>query len=259
MYREDGAYRFKESQNFLLKPSSSIQYTRFRTYIFKREIDPVPILIGLLLGVLLTLCFTAIIGFFHHAQTLEAIESIEEEKNSAIQNLTDNTEISIKVLSKDLSTFSNDLQNLYDSIENHTSPGGELASAKEYLDHIKQIGVKLEECQLVGDELMECKNESRNNFKKYTLSEFEQNIRVVGNYTPEFGKLVEEQINFHTTDDGATRDKGKICMTLREKLKLKYGGYWTCFFSHFSAFSHGGFYMKVTFNDDKDVMIIYKE
>jgi hypothetical protein len=95
---------------------------------------------------------------FFQVQTLEAIDSIEEEKNSAIQNLTDNTEYRIKVLSSDLFTFSQDLQNLYDSIENHTSPGGELTSAKEYLDHIKQIGLKLEECQLIGDELMECKS-----------------------------------------------------------------------------------------------------
>uniref|UniRef100_A0A914C323 Uncharacterized protein n=1 Tax=Acrobeloides nanus TaxID=290746 RepID=A0A914C323_9BILA len=260
MSRKHGAYHFEEeSQNSLLKPDSSNQYTRIRTYIFKREIDLFPIIIGLLLGILLTLCFTAIIGFFHHAQTLETIGSLEEEKNSAIQNLTDDTEYRIKVLSSDIFTFSNDLQNLYDSIKNHTSPGGELASAKEYLEHIEQIGVKLEECQLIGDELMECKNKTRNNFKKYNLSEIEQNIRLVaGNYTPEIGRWIEEQINLHTTDDGTSRDKAQICKSLSEKFKLNDGGYWTCFFSHFYAFYYRGFYMTVTFKDDKDMMIIYK-
>uniref|UniRef100_A0A914CD70 Uncharacterized protein n=1 Tax=Acrobeloides nanus TaxID=290746 RepID=A0A914CD70_9BILA len=67
MSREHGAYHFEEeSQNFLRKPSSSNQYTRFWTYISKREIDPILIIIGLLLGILLTLCVIAIIGLFHH-------------------------------------------------------------------------------------------------------------------------------------------------------------------------------------------------
>jgi hypothetical protein len=78
----------------------------------------------------------------------ETIKSLEKEINSAIQNLTDETEYRIKALSSNISLVSKDLQALSASIEN---------TAKEYLDNIKKIRVKLEKSQLIGDELIECK------------------------------------------------------------------------------------------------------
>lgn len=91
-------------------------------------------------------------------KTQETIESIEEQKRYEIEAFRNNTEFSISLLSSELFEFSKDLQNLYDSIINHTKPGGDLTDAKTYLEHIKQIGIKLEECQLLGDELENCRS-----------------------------------------------------------------------------------------------------
>uniref|UniRef100_A0A914CMG0 Uncharacterized protein n=1 Tax=Acrobeloides nanus TaxID=290746 RepID=A0A914CMG0_9BILA len=173
----------------------------------------------------------------------ETIKIIEKDNNSAIQNLTDEIGYRIKALNSDINLFNKDFQALYASIEN---------SAKEYLDNIKKIGVELEKSQLIV--------KSNNTYKKYTLNEIEQNTQIdLGNYTSEIGGWVEEQINSHTTEDGTSRDKAQICKSLQEKFQIKYGGRWACFFSQFYSFQHDGFLMSVSFNDDMDKMIIFRE
>ena len=64
----------------------------------------------------------------------------------------------MKVLSDDLLTFSQELQNLYDHLKNHTLPNGDLNSTNEYLKHIKKLGEKLKECQSLSDVLEECQS-----------------------------------------------------------------------------------------------------
>jgi hypothetical protein len=76
----------------------------------------------------------------------------------ALQNFSHYKDARLKVLSDDLFTFSQELQNLYDHIKNHTLPNGGLNSTNEYLKHIKKLGEKLKECQSLNDVLEECQS-----------------------------------------------------------------------------------------------------
>uniref|UniRef100_A0A914DS80 Uncharacterized protein n=1 Tax=Acrobeloides nanus TaxID=290746 RepID=A0A914DS80_9BILA len=68
MPRRHGTHHFEqEASETVNKPNESNQFIRFKTYFIRKKINPLYVLIaGILLGIIITLCLSGIVGFFHY-------------------------------------------------------------------------------------------------------------------------------------------------------------------------------------------------
>uniref|UniRef100_A0A914DYU1 C-type lectin domain-containing protein n=1 Tax=Acrobeloides nanus TaxID=290746 RepID=A0A914DYU1_9BILA len=140
MPRRHGTHHFEqEASEAINKPNESNQFIRFKTYFIRKEVNPLRVLIaGILLGIIITLCLSGIVAFFHYTPTEKTIESLTKEKDYAI-NVTDLMDGRVETLSNNLYNASQELQSLYDALKNHTFPNSDVDSFDEYLSHIRHV------------------------------------------------------------------------------------------------------------------------
>uniref|UniRef100_A0A914EQD2 Uncharacterized protein n=1 Tax=Acrobeloides nanus TaxID=290746 RepID=A0A914EQD2_9BILA len=130
MPRRHGTHHFEqEDSETVNKPNESNQFIRFKTYFIRNKVNPLHVLIaGILLGIIITLCLSGIVGYFHYTPTEKTIESLTKEKDYAIKNVTDLMDGRVETLSNNLYSASQELQSLYDALKNHTFPNNDIDS-----------------------------------------------------------------------------------------------------------------------------------